>query len=33
MLDFLSMELSVIVPCLNEEANVPELVSRLGDVF
>src|SRR3954470_18152545 len=27
------MELSVIVPCLNEEANVPELVSRLGDVF
>jgi phenylacetate-CoA ligase len=27
------MELSVIVPCLNEEANVPELVSRVGDVF
>jgi len=27
------MELSVIVPCFNEEANVPELVSRVGDVF
>ena len=27
------MELSVIVPCLNEEANVPELVSRVGEVF
>ncbi len=27
------MELSVIVPCLNEEANVPELVSRIGEVF
>jgi phenylacetate-CoA ligase len=27
------MELSVIVPCLNEEANVPELVSRVGDVL
>src|SRR6201988_3020400 len=27
------MELSVIVPCLNEEANVPELVSRIGDVL
>ncbi len=27
------MELSVLVPCLNEEANVPELVSRIGEVF
>src|SRR5438045_341714 len=27
------MELSVIVPCLNEEANVPELAARVGDVF
>ena len=27
------MELSVIVPCLNEEANVPELVTRIGEVF
>ncbi len=27
------MELSVIVPCLNEEANVPELAARLGEVF
>ena len=27
------MELSVIVPCLNEEANVPELAARIGDVF
>jgi phenylacetate-CoA ligase len=27
------MELSVIIPCLNEEANIPELVSRVGDVF
>jgi phenylacetate-CoA ligase len=27
------MELSVIVPCLNEEANVPELVARVGEVF
>jgi phenylacetate-CoA ligase len=27
------MELSVIVPCFNEEANVPELVRRVGSVF
>ena len=27
------VELSVIVPCLNEEANVPELVARIGEVF
>lgn len=27
------MELSVIVPCLNEEANLPELVRRVVDVF
>jgi phenylacetate-CoA ligase len=27
------MELSVIVPCLNEEANVPELVARIGAVL
>ena len=27
------MELSVIVPCFNEEANVPELVTRVGTVF
>jgi phenylacetate-CoA ligase len=27
------MELSVIVPCLNEEANVPELVKRVASVF
>lgn len=27
------VELSVIVPCLNEEANIPELVSRIGEVF
>lgn len=27
------MELSVIVPCLNEEANIPELVERIGAVF
>jgi phenylacetate-CoA ligase len=27
------MELSVIVPCFNEESNVPELVARVGDVF
>ena len=27
------MELSVIVPCFNEEANLPELVARVGDVF
>jgi phenylacetate-CoA ligase len=27
------MELSVIVPCLNEEANVPEVVARVGEVF
>lgn len=26
-------DLSVIVPCLNEEANVPELVARVGEVF
>src|SRR4051812_6896035 len=26
-------QLSVIVPCLNEESNVPELVSRIGEVF
>jgi len=29
----LPVELSVIVPCLNEEANVPELVARVGEVF
>src|SRR3954453_11017869 len=28
-----SIELSVIVPCFNEQANVPELVSRIGEVF
>jgi phenylacetate-CoA ligase len=27
------MDLSVLVPCLNEEANVPELVTRVGEVF
>jgi phenylacetate-CoA ligase len=27
------MELSVIVPCLNEQANIPELVARVGEVF
>ena len=27
------MELSIIVPCLNEEANVPELVARIGEVL
>ncbi len=27
------MDLSVIVPCLNEEANVPELCARIGEVF
>src|SRR5262245_3747298 len=27
------IELSVIVPCLNEESNVPELVPRVGQVF
>lgn len=27
------MELSVIVPCFNEEANIPELVARMADVF
>ncbi|HEY7954173.1 MAG TPA: glycosyltransferase [Polyangia bacterium] len=27
------MDLSVIVPCLNEESNVPELVNRIGEVF
>ena len=27
------MELSVIVPCFNEEANISELVSRVGHVF
>lgn len=27
------MELSVITPCLNEEANIPELVSRIATVF
>jgi phenylacetate-CoA ligase len=26
-------ELTVIVPCLNEEANVPELVTRISEVF
>jgi phenylacetate-CoA ligase len=26
-------EVSIIVPCLNEEANVPELVNRVGQVF
>jgi phenylacetate-CoA ligase len=26
-------EITVIVPCLNEEANVPELVARMGEVF
>ncbi len=33
MLGCAAMELSVLVPCLNEEANVPELVARLGEVF
>lgn len=28
-----AMELTVIVPCLNEEANLPELVRRIGEVF
>ena len=27
------MDLSVVVPCLNEEANIPELVARVGEVF
>lgn len=27
------MDLSVVVPCLNEEGNVPELVARVGEVF
>lgn len=27
------LELSVIVPCLNEEANIPELVARVGETF
>src|SRR5262245_42943419 len=27
------MAWSVIVPCLNEEANLPELVARVGEVF
>ena len=27
------MELSVVVPCLNEEANLPELCSRMAEVF
>ncbi len=27
------IELSVVVPCLNEEANLPELVQRIGAVF
>jgi phenylacetate-coenzyme A ligase PaaK-like adenylate-forming protein/glycosyltransferase involved in cell wall biosynthesis len=27
------MELSVIVPCLNEEANLPELCERVAEVF
>jgi phenylacetate-CoA ligase len=27
------MELSVIVPCLNEEANLPELCARMAEVF
>jgi phenylacetate-CoA ligase len=27
------MELSVIVPCLNEEANLPELCARVDEVF
>src|SRR6478672_2827996 len=26
-------ELSVVVPCLNEEANIPDLVARVGEVF
>ena len=28
-----AMDLSIIVPCLNEEANLPELVRRIGEVF
>ncbi len=28
-----TVELSVIVPCLNESANLPELVRRMGEVF
>ena len=27
------MELTVIVPCLNEAGNLPELVRRVGEVF
>lgn len=27
------LELSVIVPCLNEETNIPELVARVGETF
>jgi phenylacetate-CoA ligase len=26
-------DLSIIVPCLNEEANLPDLVARVGEVF
>src|SRR5262249_12881901 len=33
VIDCRRMELSVIVPCLNEEPNVPELVNRIGEVF
>ena len=28
-----AMDLSIIVPCLNEEANLPELVRRIGEVL
>ena len=26
-------DLSVLVPCLNEEGNLPELIARLGTTF
>ena len=26
-------EITVVVPCFNEEANVPELAARMGEVF
>ncbi len=29
----MTLELSVIVPCLNEELNLPELVERTLNVF
>lgn len=33
MIDSAQMELTVIVPCFNEEANIPELVIRIGEVL